>query len=143
MITAWGNTGTETSLFAIMPTLVCAAEFAKGNYDTDQIKASFKKLMGMDFDDFINIEIADRLKTTSPENPTGALCDPTHYLLYNDLFDGFLDSTVDENDKPIFQKAARAIEHCTKNRKWGYIFKTIKAPSLSERRQGGIESVVR
>lgn len=127
VITAWGNTGTETSLFAIMPTLVCAAEFAKGNYDIEASKATFKKLMGMDFDDFINIEIADRLKSTSPENPTGALCDPTRYLLYNDLFNGFLDSTVDESDKPTFKRAALLIERCTKNRKWGYIFKTIKA----------------
>ena len=127
VITTWGDTGGETSIFAIMPTLICASEFARGNFDMESIKRKFNELVGIPFDEFMKIEIADRLKTTSDKNPHGSLCDPTRYMLYSDVFNGFFDTTIDESEKPVFSNAADVIAPYTRNAKWGYIFKTIKA----------------
>ena len=107
-----------------MPTLVAASEFAHGNHDRDKIKARFKELMGMDFDAFMALENADKLK---PRDANNEMCSPTKYLLYNDVFAGIYDSTVDQSERHIFTEAAKVLRPYVNDPQWGYIFRKAKA----------------
>ena len=125
-ITIWGGDQVnESSLWSTMPSVVAASEFAHGNHDMDKIKARFKELMGMDFDAFMALEMADKLKPRDKSNQ--GLCSPTKYLLYNDVFAGMYDSTIDQSERHIFQDAAQALVPYLNDEKWGYIFRKAKA----------------
>ena len=117
----------ESSLWSTMPSVVAASEFAHGNHDMDSIKQRFKELMGMDFDAFILLEKADKLKARDESNQERYLCTPTKYLLYNDVFAGMYDSTIDQSERHIFQEAAEVLIPYLNEPKWGYIFRKAKA----------------
>ena len=124
-VTIWGGDSVnESSLWATMPTLVAASEFAHGNHDMDRIKARFKELMGMDFDAFMALEKADQLK---PRDKNNQLCSPTKYLLYNDVFAGMYDSTIDQSERHVFTEAALELRPYVNDPNWGYIFRKAKA----------------
>ena len=124
-ITIWGGDQVnESPLWATMPTLVAASEFAHGNHDMDKIKARFKELMGVDFDAFMALEKVDQLK---PRDPNSEMCSPTKYLLYNDVFAGMYDSTIDQSERHVFTDAAKALRPYVNDPKWGYIFRKTKA----------------
>lgn len=110
-----------------MPTLVAASEFARGNHDMDSIKKRFKELMGVDFDAFMALEEADKLKARDGSDKATSLCSPTKYLLYNDVFAGIYDSTVDQSERHIFKEAAEVLVPYLNAPKWGYIFRKAKA----------------
>ena len=127
-ITTWGGDSVqETSLWSTMPTMVAAAEFARGNYDMDSIKAKFKDLMGMDFDAFIALEDVNKLKARDESNKERYLLTPSKYLLYNDVFAGYYDSTVDQSERYVFTDAAKKMAQYVDHPEWGYIFKVAKA----------------
>ena len=124
-VTIWGGDSVnESSLWATMPTLVAASEFAHGNHDMDKIKARFKELMGMDFDAFMALEKADQLK---PRDKNNQICSPTKYMLYNDVFAGMYDSTIDQSERHIFTEAALGLRPYVNDPNWGYIFRKAKA----------------
>lgn len=127
IVTLWGGNGNESSIWSAMPTLTAAAEFAKGSFSPDAVKKAFRKVMGADFDSFIDLELADKLKPYDSSNTDRSRINPTKYFLYNDPFSGRLDTTVDESEKSIFTAAAAKLaKHC-KNRRWGYVFRTSEA----------------
>ena len=41
-VTAWGDDGGECSRYSVLPTLFAVSEFAKGNFDKENIKEKFK-----------------------------------------------------------------------------------------------------
>ena len=124
-VTIWGGDSVnESPLWATMPTLVAASEFAHGNHDMDKIKARFKELMGIDFDAFMLLEKVDGLK---PRDLNNEMCSPTKYLLYNDVFAGMYDSTIDQSERHIFTDVAKALNPYVNDPKWGYIFRKTKA----------------
>ena len=124
-VTIWGGDSVnESPLWATMPTLVAASEFAHGNHDMDKIKARFKELMCIDFDAFMLLEKVDGLK---PRDLNNEMCSPTKYLLYNDVFAGMYDSTIDQSERHIFTDAAKALKPYINDPKWGYIFRKTKA----------------
>lgn len=88
-MTLWGDDGGECSFFSLLPGLLFVAEYAKGNYDMEKIKAKFKRIVGVEFDDFMLLDKPNRLDLdpTAPVNPS-------KYMLYSDYFNGFLDYTV-------------------------------------------------
>lgn len=84
LFTVWGDDGAECSPFAVLPSLLYAAEAAKGNTDMDSIKDKFKKITGCDFDSFMLLDKLDKPDVSHNYNPS-------KYLLYNDLFMGIRD----------------------------------------------------
>ena len=42
--TLWGDDGSECSKFSVLPSLMYAAEMAKGNTDIESIKRKFKEI---------------------------------------------------------------------------------------------------
>ncbi len=121
-MTMWGDDGGECSHFTQLPALFYLAEVARGNEDEEKIKAKFKRMFGLSFEDFMLLDIPNKI---SPEYPLN-YNNPSKYMLYSDLFLGFLDYTVKEGVGELYKKHASDL-HATakKSRKYGYLFQTL------------------
>lgn len=116
--TMWGDDGAECSRFSQLPGLFYLSEYAKGNTDEESIKAKFKKLIGIDFDEFMNIDCPNDVVPYE-----GRPRNPSKYMLYSDYFNDFLDYTVKEGAGEKYVGFAEQL-HATakKSRKYGYVF---------------------
>lgn len=118
--TMWGDDGAECSRFSLLPAMLAAAEFAKGNFDLERIKERFAELFGIAFDDFMLIDL--------PGTPTDCpdRCNPEKYMLYNDCLMGLLDCTVTPADGDSYAACAARLEKMTNNPDFGVNFRTAK-----------------
>ena len=117
--TLWGDDGGECSHFSQLPALFYLAEYAKGNTDEELIKAKFKRMFGIDFDDFMKLDLPNRIGGVSGRE------NPSKYMLYCDPFVGYLDYTVKEGAGECYkQYASELYEVAKKSRKYGYLFRT-------------------
>lgn len=120
MIAAWGDCGSETPVYAVLPAVAHFACRAYGIKDADRFRQFFSPLFG-DLDSFLSIDCAMSLEEGGPNriNTSGK------YLLYNDTFLGIMDPTV----KPVYREifAARC-ERLQKARaqigSYAYLFDT-------------------
>ena len=120
--TMWGDDGMECSHFSQLPALHYIAEYARGNYDEEKIKAKFKRIVGIDYDDFMKCDIPNYLTENSP---VGHEC-PSKYMLYSDPFLGFLDYTVSEGAGQLYGQYKKELAEIAKRtRKYGYVFNTL------------------
>ena len=120
IFTMWGDDGAECSHFSQLPSLFYLAEYAKGNKDEQKIKVKFKRLVGIDFDEFMNIDCPNDVVAYegSPKNPS-------KYMLYSDYFNDFLDYTVKEGAGDKYAEYARQLhDTAKKSRRYGYVFDT-------------------
>ena len=62
IFTMGGDDGGECSHFAQLPAMLYLAEYARGNKDEAKIKAKFKRITGMDYDDFMYIDKEELVK---------------------------------------------------------------------------------
>ena len=117
-MTMWGDDGAECSHFSQLPSLFYLAEYAKGNTDVEKIKAKFKRLIGIDYDSFMEIDCPNDVIEYSghPRNPS-------KYMLYSDYFNDFMDYTVKLGAGKKYEEFAQKL-HATakKSRKYGYVF---------------------
>ena len=123
IITMWGDDGAECSKVAMIPSLFAISEFAKGNEDMDLIKAKFKRLTGISFDDFMLLDAPNDINGTSVEYKSPV--NPSKYMLYSDYFNGFLDVTVMGGEGEKYRDLAKKLSAvASKSRKYGYLFRT-------------------
>ncbi len=118
--TMWGDDGGECSHFSQLPSLLYLAEYAKGNTDEQKIKKKFRSLVGMEYDDFIKIDLPNKIlpKVSGPVNPS-------KYMLYSDYFNDFLDYTVIRGEGKTYEKYAAELHILAKrSRRYGYVFDT-------------------
>ena len=123
-MTMWGDDGMECSHFSQLPALHYIAEYAKGNYDEEKIKAKFKRIVGVSYDDF--------MKTDLPNYYDGKnfyyIETPSKYLLFSDPFLGFLDYTVAEGMGKLYEEYTKELYAVAKKtRKYAYVFNTLGA----------------
>ena len=119
-ITMWGDDGAECSHFSQLPSLYYLSQYAKGITDEERIKAGFKRLVGIDFDEFMNIDCPNDVVpyNDGPKNPS-------KYMLYSDYFNDFLDYTVKEGaGEKYVEYASQLRATAKKSRKYGYVFNT-------------------
>lgn len=122
MMTMWGDDGMECSHFSQLPSLCYIAECARGNFDEEKIKAKFKRIVGLEFDDFIKADLPNLLMGAEPRYAES----PCKYMLYSDVFSGFLDYTVTSGVGDIYKKYAQELLNVAgKTRKYGYVFKSL------------------
>jgi hypothetical protein len=86
-ITMWGDDGGECSPFAVLPSLLYAAEVYRGNTDIDAIKAKFKNLFGLFWDDFM---LLDDLDLAGERHRRSS----SKQMLYNDPLMGLHDGRI-------------------------------------------------
>ena len=117
MFTMWGDGGGECSHFSQLPALLYAAEYAKGNTDEAAIKAKFRRITGIDYDDFIKIDLPNEVVETA------GIVNPSKYMLHSDCFCGYLDVTVVKDAGKYYADTAAELRKVAAiNRKYGYLF---------------------
>ena len=122
-MTMWGDNGGECSHFAQLPSLFYIAQYAKGVTDEALIKARFKKLIGIDYDDFMKLDLPNDI---TGNEQTGRPKNPCKYMFYSDCFNGFLDYTVKEGcSEKLAESASQLHQIAKKSRKYGYLFDTL------------------
>ncbi len=125
-MTMWGDDGMECSHFSQLPALMYIAECAKGNTDEEKIKARFKRIVGVDYDDFMKVDLPNYVTDTPAADSSSA----SKTMLYSDPFLGFLDYTVSEGVGKLYAKYADELSAVAKKtRKYGYVFNTLAALS--------------
>lgn len=123
-MTMWGDDGMECSHFSQLPSLMYIAECAKGNTDEEKIKAKFKRIVGVDYDDFMKVDLPNYVTDT----PAADYSAPSKTMLYSDPFLGFLDYTVSDGVGKLYAKYAEQLSAVAKKtRKYGYVFNTLAA----------------
>ena len=114
----WGNDGAECSHFAQLPSLFYLAEYARGNRDEQSIKAKFKRLVGLDFDEFMQIDCPNDVVPYE-----GRPRNPSKYMLYSDYFNDFIDYTVTPGAGEKYKEYAEQLRATAKkSRRYGYVF---------------------
>ena len=122
VMTLWGDDGAECSHYACLPALFYLAQYAKGVTDGDVIKEKFKRLVGIDFDDFMLIDSPNYI--AGNETDAASPCNPSKYMLYSDPFNGFLDFTVSEGGNERYAEMAERLRAVArKSRRYGYLFR--------------------
>lgn len=120
--TIWGDDGAECSRFTLLPALLYIAEYAKGNTDEEKIKAKFKCLTGIGYDDFMLIDKPNKVDmNTTAKTPVN----PVKYMFYSDYMSDFLDVTVRDNvnSYEYYKNLAEKLYAVAKrSRKYGYLF---------------------
>lgn len=116
-VTVWGDDGGECSRYSVLPTLFAVSEFAKGNFDKENIKEKFKEIFKLDFDKFMLLELPDTPNSVGYVNPD-------KYMLYSDPFLGVWDATVCDGDAQAYKKCAEKLAQIPKNYKYSYIFES-------------------
>lgn len=116
--TCWGDDGAETPMFSVLPAMTYASLKLYG-YSDDEIKSQFKTLTGNEFDDFMAIDFMDSAFSDKKEKTP--IC-PSKYMLYNDLFHGYLDLMIDPEKKKFYAEYLDKIGGLV-NGKYGYLFK--------------------
>lgn len=114
--TVWGDDGGECTPFAVLPSLMYAAEAARGNFELDSIKEKFEQIVGCPFDSFM---LLDELNLPGGKHE-GQRC-VGKYLLYNDLFTGLKDCLCSPNDTLYYQALAERIRDAEKG-KYAVVF---------------------
>ena len=118
VMTSWGDNGCECSRYATLPALHYIAEYMRGNTDEEKIKAKFKRIFGADYDAFMLLDDLDIIHQPYAKGERA-----TRKVIFQDLFSGFLDSTVKEGHSEVFASLAEKYrEYAKKYRKWAYLF---------------------
>ncbi|MBE6537505.1 MAG: beta-N-acetylhexosaminidase [Ruminococcaceae bacterium] len=117
-MTLWGDNGGECSHFAEIPGLFKIIEYAKGNTDDEESNKKFKRIFGLDFDDFLAIDLPNQIADEKK------IVNPSKYMLFSDPFAGFLDCTVKKGVGKKFEEYEKTLtDIANKSRRFGYIFK--------------------
>ena len=118
IMTMWGDEGAECSHFSQLPALFYIAQYAKGITDEAVIKEKFKKLVGIDFDEFMNIDLPNEIVPYEGKPKC-----PSKYMLFADCFNDFLDYTVKPGAGVQYIEYAEKLRATAKkSRRYGYVF---------------------
>jgi hypothetical protein len=121
MLSAWGDCGSETPVFAVFPNLVYYAERAYGNRVYGRFTENFSRRFCA-FDAFMTIDCAGNLSGGRDE---GFLNTSSKYLLYNDTFLGCMDKTVKPGFARIYRAHAADLRAAKRKcRGYAYLFET-------------------
>lgn len=118
--TMWGDDGGECSHFSQLASLLYVAEYAKGNFDEEKMKAEFRRLVGIDFDEYMDIDCPNDVVPYE-----GRPRNPSKYMLYSDYFNDYLDYTVKPGaGQNYVEFAVKLRSTAKKSRRYGYVFDT-------------------
>ncbi len=98
LVTSWGDSGTEASIFSVLPSLYTIARFAHGE---ENDKAEFERIVGVKYDDFMLLD-----KPNNPGNAEHLLRQITPTLLYNDVFQNVADGLVYDGLNQFYAECA-------------------------------------
>jgi hypothetical protein len=91
LVTVWGDDGNDTSYFVTLPSLYAVKQYAEGNFDEEKIAKGFREMFGVDFYDFMLLDIPNK-NSGNPECKRRECACKT--LLYTDCFLGWKDNAL-------------------------------------------------
>ena len=117
-LTLWGDNSKECSYFALLPSLFYVKRYYDGVTDRKQIANEFEQLTGEPF---------ERMMNTDDPNYVGGnkegFRNPSKYMVYSDLFLGWLDTPVKEGVNKQYKRYARRFARYAKESKnFAYIY---------------------
>ena len=121
IVTMWGGNGAECSFFSLLPSLLFAVETIKGNDNICDIDDKFYKITGEDFYAMMALDCPNNVGVQD------ANYGPSKYMLYNDLFCGIYDCTVNQKDGAKYVEYAEKLKRLGGNSKYSYVFNTLSA----------------
>ncbi|MGN1062249.1 MAG: family 20 glycosylhydrolase, partial [Candidatus Scatosoma sp.] len=127
LITLWGDNGGECSPYAVLPSLLYAAECARGNFDAANAKKKFEALFGESWDDFMLCD----LPCPEPLAKTGYRLGVKE-MLYSDYFLSSFDCGVSgtgEEREAYGQFAKLFAEAAKRSKNYAYLFESYAALS--------------
>ena len=104
-ITMWGDDGKECSFFALIPALYAVKQYSLGVFDEEKIAQGFKASFGIDFYDFLLLDIPNLLPVKHEELET-----PCKAFLYCDPFLGLIDDLVEKEGKIAYGDYAEKLK---------------------------------
>ena len=136
ILTLWNESGSECSLFSILPTLQYFAEYCyHPDPDKDYLAERFATCTNGNLDDFMALDLINRTdKNPIAEDKEAGLTNPPNpcrYLLWQDVLQGLFEKHIENNVTPedytrlipMYQDALK------RNPEWSYIFDTAIALS--------------
>ncbi|MGT2716403.1 beta-N-acetylhexosaminidase [Streptococcus respiraculi] len=121
IVTGWGDNGGETAQFSILPALQTWAEWTYRN-DLEKIAEHFVVNTGVDFEDFMQIDLANLLPHI-PEHLSGI--NPNRYVFYQDILCPLLDQHIVVEDAQHFLQSARLLDSIAQTvGNFAYLFET-------------------
>ncbi len=119
LVTCWGDNGAEASVYSILPSIYFYAEKA---YTSDFSKDGFKTLTGIKFDDYMKVDLPNRLVKSDYERNNAS-----KFFLYNDILIGTFDSFAFNGIDDLYKKHALELKAVgEQTNKYKYIFKTLE-----------------
>lgn len=117
IFTMWGDDGAEASLYSILPSMFYTSQLINGTENELEIKDNFEKYFGINFDDFMEIDLPG-FENKNPSNQS-------KYMLYNDYFCGLFDEITTSKRNDIYKDASKKLYKLSNHEKYGYIFDTL------------------
>ena len=137
LITLWGDGGKECSYFSLLPSLLYAKMVYDGVEDLNIIKEKFKKIVGVDFDLMMDLDMPNLIcgNLDSCRNPS-------KYVLYSDLFHAFVSPSLpDGGDKEYARVSSRLKQGL--DTKYGYVFEYLYRLSRALEVKYGLDKLIR
>ena len=116
----WRNRGAECSTFSGLPAFFHGLCWLREIKDEAEIKILFKETFGMEFDDFMLLDLPD-----TPNDYEGC-CNTEKYMLYNDPFLSVLDLGIETDAGERFGKCAKKLAKHTGHPDWGHLFESMQ-----------------
>lgn len=116
-LTLWGDNGAECSLRSAFPSIFMFSGIARGKSEED-VKNDFYRLVGIDYDNFLILDKINDIGINKVDCQN-----PSKYMLYNDVFLGKFDSTVESDDCKDYEFVAKKLKNINSD-EYGDIFKT-------------------
>ena len=126
IVTAWGDEGSESSQFSILPTMLYYAEraYCEAEPELRYLEERARQCMGMSFSELLMTDIPNNVGEKYFDENT--LINPCKYLLYNDLLLGLMDNHMDADTvSNCYRANAEKLKPLTAHSRWGYLFETM------------------
>ena len=126
IVTAWGDNGSESSQFCVLPTLLYYSEWMYGKREPARefLDLRCREIFDLGLDDLLVLDAPNDMGSDSFGKD--ALVTPSKYLLYNDLFMGMMDLNLDPDTvADACRRNADRLKAHVKHERWGYIYETL------------------
>lgn len=104
LLTCWGDNGAEASICSVLPSIYFCAEKAYTGEMKLEAKQRFYALTGVVFEDYLKLDLPNRLTGRPGEGGNAG-----KYFLYNDLLLGTFDSLVPDGVESIYESHAEEL----------------------------------
>lgn len=105
-LTAWGDDGGECSRFSVLPSLFYIKKVYDGEMDDQKIKEEFFSIVGRTFDEMSALDLPNKICNVD----CSITANPSKYVLYSDLFYGFIDPKLEGDGDKFFRENAEILK---------------------------------